>query len=83
MEEPLPLTTFHIENEEQSLLRKTTPTQIKGETHDGEFPFLSHNEEADGEEAACSRYAITTSPVVLKTVDCLGLNLNSGTVIRI
>lgn len=78
MEEPLPLTTFHIENEEQSLLRKTTPTQIKGET-----PFLGHNEEADGEEAACSRYAITASLVVLKTINCLGLDLNSGTIIRI
>lgn len=55
MEEPLPLTTFHTENEEHQLSRKATPTQIKGETHDGGIPVLGQNEEADGEEAACSR----------------------------
>ncbi len=76
MEEPLPLTTFHMENEEHPLSRKAAPTLIKGETRNGAIAVLGQNEEVDGEEAACSRYDNTTSQAVLfalKTVVCTGL----------
>lgn len=55
LEEPLPLTTFHTENEDHPSSRKATPSQIKGEIHNGEIPTLGQEEEGDGEEAACSR----------------------------
>uniref|UniRef100_A0A671WDN3 Anion exchange protein n=1 Tax=Sparus aurata TaxID=8175 RepID=A0A671WDN3_SPAAU len=52
LEEPLPLTAFHTENEELS--RKAAPTLIKRETLNGGIVDLGQNEEADGEEATCS-----------------------------
>lgn len=56
MEEPLPLTAFHMENEEHPLPRKAAPTLIKGETHNGGIAVLGQNVEEDEEdEAACSR----------------------------
>lgn len=55
LEEPLPLTTFHTENEHLST-RKAASMQIKAETHNGKIPLLGQNEEEDGEETACSRY---------------------------
>ncbi|XP_044072168.1 anion exchange protein 3 isoform X2 [Siniperca chuatsi] len=54
LEEPLPLTTFHTENEEHPLSRKAAPSLIKGEAHNGEIAVLGQNEKVDGEEAACS-----------------------------
>lgn len=52
LEEPLPLTTFHTENEDHP---SATPAEIKGEIHNGEIPALGQEEEVDGEEVACSR----------------------------
>ncbi|XP_019116404.2 anion exchange protein 3 isoform X1 [Larimichthys crocea] len=55
LEEPLPLTAFHMENEEHPLPRKAAPTLIKGETHNGGIAVLGQNVEEDEEdEAACS-----------------------------
>ncbi|XP_076602324.1 anion exchange protein 3 isoform X1 [Chaetodon auriga] len=54
LEDPLPLTTFHTENEEHPSSRKAACTLTKGETHNGGIAVLGQNEEADGEEAACS-----------------------------
>ncbi|XP_038575995.1 anion exchange protein 3 isoform X2 [Micropterus salmoides] len=52
LEEPLPLTTFHMENEQHQLSTKATSILTKGETRNGEIAVLGQNE--DGEEAACS-----------------------------
>ncbi|XP_074514404.1 anion exchange protein 3 isoform X1 [Sebastes fasciatus] len=54
LEEPLPLTAFHTENEEYPLSRKAAPTLIKGEIHKGVIAVLGQNEEVHGEEAACN-----------------------------
>lgn len=55
MEEALPLTTFHTENEEHPLSRKAIPNPIKAEGHNGGIAVVEQNEEVDGEEAACCR----------------------------
>ncbi len=68
MEEPRPLTTFHTENEERSLSKKAAPTLIKRESHNGGVAVLGQNEEAAGEEAACSRSAVTSSLVLTVTL---------------
>ncbi|XP_008300526.1 anion exchange protein 3 [Stegastes partitus] len=52
LEEPLPLTTVHTENEEHPLSRKAAVTLIKGAAHNGDITVLGQNEEVDGEEAA-------------------------------
>lgn len=75
MEEPLPLTIFHTENEEHLLLGKSTPTLIKGEVHDA---VLGHHEE-DGEEAACNRYTLTASQVILFVLETALVHPGSGT----
>ncbi|XP_051261043.1 anion exchange protein 3 isoform X1 [Dicentrarchus labrax] len=54
LEEPLPLTTFHTENEDHPLSKKAAPALMKGETHNGGIDVLGPNEALDGEEAACS-----------------------------
>nr|QOU09172.1 solute carrier family 4 member 3 [Lateolabrax maculatus] len=53
LEEALPLTTFHTENEEHPLSRKAIPNPIKAEGHNGGIAVVEQNEEVDGEEAAC------------------------------
>ncbi|XP_031730835.1 anion exchange protein 3 isoform X3 [Anarrhichthys ocellatus] len=55
LEEPLPLTAFHTENEEDPLSRKASPILIKEEAHNGAIAVLGQNEEVHGEEAACNR----------------------------
>ncbi|XP_068602026.1 anion exchange protein 3 [Brachionichthys hirsutus] len=57
LEKVPPLTSFHMENEEHPSSGTVTPTQIKGETRNGEIPAL----EQEAEEATCSRSAITAS----------------------
>ncbi|XP_045910059.1 anion exchange protein 3 [Micropterus dolomieu] len=52
LEEPLPLTTFHMENEQHQLSTKATSILTKGEARNGEIAVFGQNE--DGEEAACS-----------------------------
>uniref|UniRef100_A0AAQ5ZR44 Anion exchange protein n=1 Tax=Amphiprion ocellaris TaxID=80972 RepID=A0AAQ5ZR44_AMPOC len=54
LEEPLPLTTVHTENEEHPLSRKTALTLIKEAAHNGDITVLGQNDEVDGEEAACN-----------------------------
>ncbi|KAM6955033.1 anion exchange protein 3 [Lycodopsis pacificus] len=54
LEEPLPLTAFHTENEEHPLSRKASPILIKEEAHNGAIAVLGQNEEVHGEEAACN-----------------------------
>ncbi|XP_075961710.1 anion exchange protein 3 isoform X2 [Anarhichas minor] len=54
LEEPLPLTAFHTENEEDPLSRKASPILIKEEAHNGAIAVLGQNEEVHGEEAACN-----------------------------
>ncbi|KAI3356533.1 hypothetical protein L3Q82_017736, partial [Scortum barcoo] len=56
LEEALPHTTFHTENEEHPLSRQAAPTLTKGETHNGAVAALGQHEEVDGDgdEAACS-----------------------------
>ncbi|XP_040004081.1 anion exchange protein 3 isoform X3 [Xiphias gladius] len=53
LEEPLPLTTFHTENEEHPLSRRAALTLIKGAAHKGGIVVLCQNLEVDEEEADC------------------------------
>ncbi|XP_041662702.1 anion exchange protein 3 isoform X2 [Cheilinus undulatus] len=54
LEEPLPLSTFHTENEEHPLSKEDTPSLINGEACHGGAAALEQDEEVDGEEASCS-----------------------------
>ncbi|XP_060909851.1 anion exchange protein 3 isoform X1 [Labrus mixtus] len=54
LEEPLPLSAFHMENEEHPLSKEGTPTVINGEACNGGIAVLEQDEEVDGEEASCS-----------------------------
>ncbi|XP_018552189.1 anion exchange protein 3 isoform X1 [Lates calcarifer] len=54
LEEPLPLTTFHTENEEHPLSKTAALTLIKEAAHNGGIDVLSHSDEVDGEEADCN-----------------------------
>ncbi|GLD51539.1 anion exchange protein 3-like isoform X1 [Lates japonicus] len=51
LEEPLPLTIFHMENEEHPLSKTAALTLIKGAAHNGGIDVLSHSDEVGGEEA--------------------------------
>ncbi|XP_059198397.1 anion exchange protein 3 isoform X1 [Centropristis striata] len=62
LEEPLPLTTFHTENEEHPLSRNAAPTLIKGEDHNGGIAVLGQNEEVPGEEAASDSLPPASDP---------------------
>uniref|UniRef100_UPI0037E89E15 anion exchange protein 3 n=1 Tax=Semicossyphus pulcher TaxID=241346 RepID=UPI0037E89E15 len=55
LEEPLPLSTFHLENEDHPLSKKVEPTLMDGEACNGRIAVVGQDEEVDGEEAACSR----------------------------
>ncbi|XP_068429063.1 anion exchange protein 3 [Clinocottus analis] len=52
LDEPLPLSAFHTENEEHPLSRKGPPILIKAQDHNGGIAVLGQNEEEHGEEAA-------------------------------
>lgn len=56
LEEPLPLTTFHAENEEHPL----SETVTKKEARNGGHIIQEHTKEPDGEEAS-SRYSHSAS----------------------
>ncbi|XP_044221547.1 anion exchange protein 3 isoform X1 [Thunnus albacares] len=59
LEEPLPLTTFHMEKEEHLLSGKSTPTLIKRVVH---HAAPRHHEEVDGEDAACNSVSPGSDP---------------------
>ncbi|XP_029689239.1 anion exchange protein 3 isoform X1 [Takifugu rubripes] len=61
LEEPLPLTTFHVENEHLST-GKAASMEIKAETHNGKIPVVGQNREEDGEETACSSIPPPSDP---------------------
>ncbi|XP_028289474.1 anion exchange protein 3 [Parambassis ranga] len=52
LEEPLPFTTVHTENEEHPLSRKAALTLTKGAAHNGGIAVIG--QEVDGDEAACN-----------------------------
>nr|XP_019955322.1 PREDICTED: anion exchange protein 3-like [Paralichthys olivaceus] len=54
LEEPLPLSTFHKENEEHSLSGKAEVTLIKGAAQNGGSGVLCQDEELGGEEVDCN-----------------------------
>lgn len=56
MEEPLPFTTVHTENEEHPLSRKAALTLTKGATHNGGIAVIG--QEVDVDEAACNRWVV-------------------------
>ncbi|XP_040912528.1 anion exchange protein 3 [Toxotes jaculatrix] len=62
LEEPLPLTTFHTENEEHPLSRKASLTLIKGAAHNGGIAVLGQSEEVDGEEVDCNSVPAESDP---------------------
>ncbi|XP_028446767.1 anion exchange protein 3 isoform X1 [Perca flavescens] len=66
LEEPLPLTALHKENEENPLSRRATPVLIEGEAHNGGV-VLGSNEELRGEEAACNSVPPGSHPSRLNT----------------
>uniref|UniRef100_A0A3Q3S430 Anion exchange protein n=1 Tax=Mastacembelus armatus TaxID=205130 RepID=A0A3Q3S430_9TELE len=51
LEEPLPLTTFHMENEEHPLSRKAALTLIKEAAQNGRITVLEQDEEVSCEES--------------------------------
>ncbi|TNN04459.1 hypothetical protein fugu_001488 [Takifugu bimaculatus] len=61
LEEPLPLTTFHVENEHLST-GKAASMEIKAETHNGKIPVVGQNGEEDEEETACSSIPPPSDP---------------------
>ncbi|XP_029314379.1 anion exchange protein 3 [Cottoperca gobio] len=52
LEEPLPLTDFHTENEKHSLSKKAAPALMERETHNGGISVFGQNDEVHGEQAA-------------------------------
>ncbi|XP_056867603.1 anion exchange protein 3 isoform X1 [Takifugu flavidus] len=61
LEEPPPLTTFHVENEHLST-GKAASMEIKAETHNGKIPVVGQNGEEDEEETACSSIPPPSDP---------------------
>ncbi|XP_029967465.1 anion exchange protein 3 [Salarias fasciatus] len=54
LEDPRPIATVHLEDEEHPLSKRAAPSLAKG-AHNGEITVIGHSEEADdGEEAACN-----------------------------
>ncbi|XP_032385619.1 anion exchange protein 3 isoform X1 [Etheostoma spectabile] len=62
VEEPLPLTAFHKENEEHPLSRRASLALIEGEAHPGGVAVLGSNEELRGEEEACNSVSPGSHP---------------------
>lgn len=61
MEEPLPLTTFHTESEDQPQSKTVAAAPTKGEIRNGGPCVPGRTEDGDAEEAACSRSVSSAS----------------------
>ncbi|KAM9364295.1 anion exchange protein 3 [Pholidichthys leucotaenia] len=62
LEDPLPFTTVHMENEEQPSPRKVTLTLIKGAAHNGGISVIRPHEDVDVEAATCNSVTQESDP---------------------
>ncbi|CAJ1078749.1 anion exchange protein 3 [Xyrichtys novacula] len=62
LEEPLPLSTIHMENEEHPPTKADAPARKSGEACNGDITACGQDEEVDGEEAACSSATEESDP---------------------
>uniref|UniRef100_A0AAQ6IVT9 Anion exchange protein n=1 Tax=Anabas testudineus TaxID=64144 RepID=A0AAQ6IVT9_ANATE len=67
LEEPLPLTIFHTENEDHPLSKKVAVTLIKGAAHNGGINVLGQSKEVYGEEVDCCSAPSGSHPSNLTT----------------